>query len=97
MTKVAYGGAYPITIIGKAFAAVFAIAAVGVVAMPTGILAAAFSDAYHAERQRRNAGNQVRNYNESVLIFSHVTSVIRFIESLESGVSNANKASSIEF
>jgi voltage-gated potassium channel len=52
VTKVGYGGAYPVTVIGKIFAALFAIAAVGVVAMPTGILAAAFSDAFQRERQR---------------------------------------------
>jgi voltage-gated potassium channel len=52
VTKVGYGGAYPVTEIGKIFAALFAIVAVGVVAMPTGILAAAFSDAFQRDRQR---------------------------------------------
>ena len=57
MTKVGYGDAYPVTMVGKLFAAVFAIAAVGVVAMPTGILAAAFSDAFHSERSRNGEQN----------------------------------------
>ena len=56
VTKVGYAGAFPETVIGKIFAAIFAIAAVGVVAMPTGILAAAFSDAFQRERQKAIAG-----------------------------------------
>lgn len=53
VTKVGYAGAYPVTFLGKFFAALFAVAAVGVVAMPTGILAAAFSDAFQKERRKR--------------------------------------------
>jgi len=53
LTKVGYGGAYPATVLGKLFAAVFAIAGVAVIAMPTGILAAAFSDAFQQERKNR--------------------------------------------
>jgi len=56
MTKVGYGGAYPITVLGKLFAGIFAIAAVGVIAMPTGILAAAFSDAFQREREKAKRG-----------------------------------------
>ena len=56
MTKVGYGGAYPITVVGKLFAGVFAIAAVGVVALPTGILAAALSDAFQREREKVKRG-----------------------------------------
>ena len=51
VTKVGYGGAYPITPVGKICAAVFAIAAVAVIAMPTGILAAAFSEAFRREQR----------------------------------------------
>lgn len=55
VTKVGYGGAFPETLFGKFFAAVFAIAAVGVVAMPTGILAAAFSHAFQKDRQEADS------------------------------------------
>lgn len=55
VTKVGYGNAFPVTVLGRVFAVVFAIAAVAVVAMPTGILAAAFSDAFRRERERRTA------------------------------------------
>lgn len=51
--KVGYGGAFPETILGKFFAGIFAIAAVGVVALPTAILAASFSDAFQKERRRK--------------------------------------------
>ncbi len=53
VTKVGYGGAFPVTVLGKVFAVIFAIAAVAIVAMPTGILAAAFSDAFQREREKR--------------------------------------------
>jgi voltage-gated potassium channel len=46
LTTIGYGDVYPITPIGKLFAGIFAFAAIGLIAMPTGILAAAFSDAF---------------------------------------------------
>jgi voltage-gated potassium channel len=46
LTTVGYGDVYPVTPPGKIFAGVIALAAIGLVAMPTGILAAAFSDAF---------------------------------------------------
>ena len=61
VTKVGYGDAFPITLVGKMFAALFAIAAIGVVAIPTGILAAAFSDAFQREKQRQIVPEQERS------------------------------------
>ena len=49
-TTVGYGDVYPITALGKLFAGITAIAAIGIIAMPTGILAAAFSDALQHRR-----------------------------------------------
>jgi voltage-gated potassium channel len=51
MTTVGYGDVYPVTVVGKVLAAVTAVLGIGVVAMPTGILAAAFSDAMQRHRQ----------------------------------------------
>lgn len=51
MTTIGYGDVYPITPIGKVLAALTAIFSIGLIAMPTGILAAAFSDAM-ARRRR---------------------------------------------
>lgn len=45
MTTIGYGDVYPITPLGKFIAAFVALAGIGLIAMPTGILAAAFSDA----------------------------------------------------
>ncbi len=44
LTTVGYGDVYPITPLGKICAGVFAIAGIGLVAMPTGIFAAAMSE-----------------------------------------------------
>ncbi|MBB3330716.1 voltage-gated potassium channel [Halomonas campaniensis] len=46
LTTVGYGDVTPITALGKIFAGMTAIAGIGIIAMPTGILAAAFSDAF---------------------------------------------------
>jgi voltage-gated potassium channel len=45
LTTIGYGDVYPITTLGKICAACSAIAGIGLVAMPTGIMAAAFSEA----------------------------------------------------
>lgn len=45
LTTIGYGDAYPITVAGKAMAAMVAFAGIGLIAMPTGILASAFSEA----------------------------------------------------
>lgn len=45
LTTTGYGDAYPVTPAGKVVAALVAICGIAVIALPTGILAAAFSDA----------------------------------------------------
>jgi voltage-gated potassium channel len=45
LTTVGYGDVYPVSSLGRAFAALTAVFGIGLIAMPTGILAAAFSDA----------------------------------------------------
>jgi len=50
LTTVGYGDVYPITVIGKLFAGIAAITSIAIVAMPTGIMAAAFSDAFQKMR-----------------------------------------------
>ncbi len=51
LTTVGYGDITPVTAGGRIFAGLTAVAGVGLVAMPAGILAAAFSDAF--QRQER--------------------------------------------
>lgn len=53
LTTVGYGDVSPITPLGKMMASVIALAGVGLVAMPTGIMAAAFSEAMQNHRKRR--------------------------------------------
>ena len=52
LTTVGYGDIYPHTVPGKICSGLTAIAGIGLIAMPTGILAAAFSDAFQKARAR---------------------------------------------
>lgn len=52
LTTIGYGDVSPITPLGKIIAGMVAIAGVGMVAMPTGILAAAFSEAMQQRTNR---------------------------------------------
>lgn len=45
LTTIGYGDAYPVTAAGKVMAAIVAFAGIGLIAMPTGILASSFSEA----------------------------------------------------
>lgn len=53
LTTVGYGDAYPVTVLGKVFASVVALSGIALVAMPTGIIAAAFSEAMQRRRDQR--------------------------------------------
>jgi voltage-gated potassium channel len=50
LTTVGYGDAYPVTVLGKFLSGLVALAGIGLIAMPTGILAAAFSDVVQRRR-----------------------------------------------
>ena len=52
MTTVGYGDVYPITPVGRFLSGIVSVAAIGLIALPTGILAAAMSDVM----QRRRGG-----------------------------------------
>lgn len=52
LTTVGYGDVSPVTPLGKAMASIVALAGIGLVAMPTGIMAAAFSEAMQKHRSR---------------------------------------------
>lgn len=53
LTTIGYGDVFPVTPIGKVFAGLVAVAGIGLISLPTGILAAAFSDAVQREREGR--------------------------------------------
>lgn len=52
LTTVGYGDVSPITPLGRILAAIVALGGIGLVAMPTGIIAAAFSDAMQRHREK---------------------------------------------
>ena len=58
LTTVGYGDAIPHTPLGKILAGFTAITGIGLIAMPTGILASAFSDALQKERDARERAAQ---------------------------------------
>ena len=53
LTTVGYGDIYPHSVAGKILGGLTSIAGIGLIAMPTGILAAAFSDAFQRTRTLR--------------------------------------------
>jgi voltage-gated potassium channel len=55
LTTVGYGDVSPVTPIGKFLASIVALGGIGLVAMPTGIMAAAFSDAMEERRRKEEA------------------------------------------
>ena len=52
LTTVGYGDVVPVTALGKVFASITALAGIGMIAMPTGILAASFSDGFSRARAK---------------------------------------------
>jgi voltage-gated potassium channel len=51
LTTVGYGDVYPITVWGKVAAAFIALAGIGIVAMPAGIIASSFAEEYRAHHE----------------------------------------------
>jgi voltage-gated potassium channel len=65
LTTVGYGDIYPVTPWGKVAAGMIAVAGIGVVALPTGIFASAFSDELRErERVRREARESAKAAND---------------------------------
>ena len=58
LTTVGYGDVYPITVLGKMLSGFVALAGIGLIAMPAGIIAAAFSDV--VQRHRAAAAEAAR-------------------------------------
>ena len=60
LTTVGYGDVYPLTPLGKIFAGVTAITGIGLIALPTSILASAFGDVLERQRKERIASEVER-------------------------------------
>ena len=58
LTTIGYGDTYPVTTLGKFFAGVVAITGVMVVAIPTGIFAASFSEGLQRHREKASRGEE---------------------------------------
>lgn len=54
LTTVGYGDVVPMTALGRVLAALTALCGIGIIALPTGVLAGAFSDAIRRAREDRN-------------------------------------------
>lgn len=53
LTTVGFGDVLPSTVLGKAFSVICSLAGVGLIALPAGILAGAFGEAFAQQRRRR--------------------------------------------
>jgi voltage-gated potassium channel len=60
LTTVGYGDVTPVTVLGRIFAGFTAVAGIGLIAMPTGILAAAFSEAMRKRNELAKNENDVK-------------------------------------
>lgn len=65
LTTVGYGDVYPATILGRCAAALVALAGVGIVAMPTGILASSFAEEFRERAEKKEAARKARRELES--------------------------------
>ncbi|MBF0611917.1 MAG: potassium channel family protein [Magnetococcales bacterium] len=61
LTTVGYGDVIPVTPLGRLLAGIFAFLGIGIIALPTGILASAFSDALHAKRSTQSTDKNVNS------------------------------------
>jgi voltage-gated potassium channel len=73
LTTVGYGDVYPITDVGRLFASVISLVGIGIIAIPTGIIAAGFSQAISREKGEENyekakAGTLLEELNEDELL-----------------------------
>lgn len=54
LTTVGYGDVYPITAVGRVFAAIISVVGIGIIAIPTGIIAAGFTSAINRNSQAKD-------------------------------------------
>ena len=60
LTTVGYGDAYPVTLLGRFLGGIVALTGIGLIALPTGVLAASFSNALQKQREEKEAARSRR-------------------------------------
>ena len=68
LTTVGYGDVYPLTTIGKIFASLISLVGIGIIAIPTGIIAAGFNSVISKEK---NESNGIARQSDVVEDLSH--------------------------
>lgn len=66
LTTVGYGDVYPVTTLGRFAASIIALAGIGVVALPAGVFASAFSDELREREQQKVARKAAATLGHSV-------------------------------
>jgi voltage-gated potassium channel len=61
LTTVGYGDVFPVTVMGKLFSAIIALLGIGVVAIPTGIISAAFMNEMNESKKQKNSKYEISN------------------------------------
>ncbi len=75
LTTVGYGDVYPITHIGRLFASVISLVGIGIIAIPTGIIAAGFNQAINKDQENNEADIKTlsfENLSEEELLLAQV-------------------------
>ena len=73
LTTVGYGDVYPVTSLGKLFAAIISLVGIGVIAIPTGIIASGFTQAAEREEvdEEEPADADRLSEDEQLLLYYH--------------------------
>jgi voltage-gated potassium channel len=67
LTTVGYGDVYPETMWGRFAAGLVALAGVGIVALPTGILASSFAEEFRERHEREQAAKKARAHSQEAV------------------------------
>ncbi len=72
LTTVGYGDIYPVTALGRVLAAIIALAGIGLVALPTGILGSSFIEEFNASRSQAARRRRKCSGREPQIVSRHL-------------------------